>query len=66
MNKIELIGYLGACATTFTLLPQMIQTIQTKDTSGLSLTTYIIGKSVLHEDPYTITPGLSLGYRDIS
>lgn len=39
---IELIGYIAACLTTFSFLPQAIKTLKTKDTSALSLGMYSI------------------------
>jgi MtN3 and saliva related transmembrane protein len=41
MNIITLIGYLAAFGTTASFLPQAVKTIQTKDTSGISLPMYI-------------------------
>jgi MtN3 and saliva related transmembrane protein len=42
MNKetISAIGYLAAFCTTVSFLPQAIKTIQTKNTSGISLYMY--------------------------
>jgi MtN3 and saliva related transmembrane protein len=42
MNVITIIGYLAAFGTTVSFLPQAIKTIQTKDTSGISLSMYTI------------------------
>ncbi len=42
MTLVEFIGYAGACVAAVIFLPQVIQTIKTKDTSGLSLPTYIL------------------------
>lgn len=36
----ELAGYIGAFLTTISFLPQAIQTIKTRDTSGISLAMY--------------------------
>jgi MtN3 and saliva related transmembrane protein len=36
----SIIGYLAAFGTTVSFLPQAIKTIQTKDTSGISLLMY--------------------------
>lgn len=36
----ELVGYIGAFLTTVSFLPQAIQTIKTRDTSGISLAMY--------------------------
>ncbi|HVS93631.1 MAG TPA: SemiSWEET transporter [Mucilaginibacter sp.] len=38
----DIIGFLGAFGTTISFLPQAIKTIQTKDTSGISLYMYIL------------------------
>jgi MtN3 and saliva related transmembrane protein len=40
MNLTAIIGYLAAFGTTISFLPQAIKTIQTKDTSGISLGMY--------------------------
>ncbi len=42
MNLVAIIGYLAAFGTTASFLPQAIKTIQTKDTSGISLPMYIL------------------------
>jgi MtN3 and saliva related transmembrane protein len=42
MDKVTTIGYLAAFGTTASFLPQAIKTIQTKDTSGISLPMYIL------------------------
>jgi len=39
---IEYIGYISAILTSFVFAPQMIKTIRTKSTDGVSLGTYII------------------------
>ncbi len=41
MNWILVLGFIAAFFTTICQLPQMIKVIKTKNTSGLSLTTYI-------------------------
>jgi MtN3 and saliva related transmembrane protein len=41
MNITAIIGYLAAFGTTASFLPQAVKTIQTKDTSGISLPMYI-------------------------
>jgi len=41
MNLVTMIGYLAAFGTTASFLPQAVKTIQTKDTSGISLPMYI-------------------------
>lgn len=38
---IELLGYVAAFLTTVSFLPQVIKTVKTKDTSGISLNMYI-------------------------
>lgn len=40
MTPTSIIGYLAAFGTTISFLPQAIKTIQTKDTSGISLGMY--------------------------
>jgi MtN3 and saliva related transmembrane protein len=40
MNTVTIIGYLAAFGTTVSFLPQAVKTIQTKDTSGISLPMY--------------------------
>jgi MtN3 and saliva related transmembrane protein len=42
MSIISIIGYLAAFATTVSFLPQAVKTIQTKDTSGISLAMYAL------------------------
>jgi len=42
MNVIAIIGYCAAFGTTISFLPQAIKTIQTKDTSGISLPMYAL------------------------
>lgn len=39
---IDIIGYMAAFGTTFSFVPQAIKTIQTKDTSGISLYMYAL------------------------
>ncbi|MBS1526415.1 MAG: SemiSWEET transporter [Bacteroidetes bacterium] len=41
-SLVDIIGFLGAFGTTISFLPQAIKTIQTKDTSGISLYMYIL------------------------
>ena len=38
----EFLGYLAGICTAIVFLPQSLQTIKTKDVTGLSLSTYII------------------------
>ena len=40
MNFVTIIGLAAAFCTTVSFLPQAIKTIQTKDTSGISLSMY--------------------------
>lgn len=42
MNYIDLIGFVAAFGTTVSFLPQAIKTIQTKNTSGISLYMYAV------------------------
>ena len=42
MNVTGIFGYLAAFGTTISFLPQAIKTIQTKDTSGISLPMYAL------------------------
>jgi MtN3 and saliva related transmembrane protein len=42
MSLTVIIGYLAAFGTTVSFLPQAIKTIQTKDTSGISLPMYAL------------------------
>jgi MtN3 and saliva related transmembrane protein len=41
-NLVTIIGLLAAFGTTVSFLPQALKTIQTKDTSGISLPMYIL------------------------
>ena len=41
-NLVSIIGFLAAFGTTVSFLPQAVKTIQTKDTSGISLPMYIL------------------------
>jgi MtN3 and saliva related transmembrane protein len=40
MNYITIVGLLAATCTTASFIPQALKTIQTKDTSGISLRMY--------------------------
>jgi MtN3 and saliva related transmembrane protein len=42
MNLTDIIGYVAACFTTFSFIPQAWKTFQTKDVSGISLGMYSI------------------------
>jgi MtN3 and saliva related transmembrane protein len=41
-NIVSIIGYCAALGTTISFLPQAVKTIQTKDTSGISLSMYTL------------------------
>jgi len=42
MNYISIIGFMAAFSTTISFLPQAVKTIRTKDTSGISLSMYVV------------------------
>lgn len=42
MEYVSAIGYLAACLTTLSFLPQAIRVIKTRDTESISLTMYIM------------------------
>ena len=42
MNPMEWIGYLAATLTTASFVPQVLQTLRTKDVSGISLGMYSV------------------------
>jgi len=42
MNTTAIVGYLAAFGTTISFLPQAVKTIQTKNTSGISLPMYAL------------------------
>ncbi len=42
MNTTTIIGLVAAFCTTISFLPQAIKTIQTKDTSGISIAMYAL------------------------
>ncbi len=42
MNITEIIGYVAATVGALIFLPQVIKTVRTKDTKGLSLSTFIL------------------------
>lgn len=42
MNLITLLGLLAACGTTVSFIPQAIETIKTKNVSGISLSMYTL------------------------
>ncbi|WP_281648838.1 SemiSWEET transporter [Parendozoicomonas sp. Alg238-R29] len=39
---ISSIGFLAACCTTFSFIPQVLHTLRTRDTSGISLKMYLM------------------------
>lgn len=49
----EWLGYVAATLTTLAFVPQAVQTIRTRDTSGISLAMYVV---------FTIGVGFWLGY----
>lgn len=42
MDWIIITGFTAACCTTASFLPQAIKTIRTKDTTGISLSMYLL------------------------
>lgn len=42
LDSITLLGLLAACCTTWAFLPQVLLTLRTRDTRGLSLPMYLI------------------------
>ncbi len=42
MTSTTMLGMMAACCTTFSFLPQAVQTIRTRDTSGISLGMYAL------------------------
>jgi MtN3 and saliva related transmembrane protein len=42
MTFVEPIGLAAASLTTFAFLPQVVRTIRTRDTAGISLWTYLL------------------------
>jgi MtN3 and saliva related transmembrane protein len=42
INYIEIIGFFAAAGTTFAFLPQVIQTVRTKQTKDINLLMYIM------------------------
>lgn len=53
MQTIDLIGYIAATLTTASFIPQVLQTLKTKDVSGISLMMYSV---------FTVGIGLWLVY----
>ncbi len=63
MLQAEVIGYIAACLTTSSFLPQAIKVLRTRDTSSLSLLMYItfnvgvalwLTYGVMRDDPVII------------
>jgi MtN3 and saliva related transmembrane protein len=75
MNIIVIIGYLAAFGTTVSFLPQAIKTIQTKNTSGISLYMYtlftigtlfwLIYGIMIHSLPVAIANAITLIFASI-
>lgn len=42
IDSTEMIGLVAACLTTSAFVPQVVQTMRTKDVSGISLPMYIV------------------------
>ncbi len=42
MSFVTILGYIAACCTTASFLPQAVETIRTKDTEGISLYMYLL------------------------
>ncbi len=42
MNIVDIIGFAAATMAAIIFLPQVIKTVKTKDTKGLSLSTFIL------------------------
>lgn len=42
MNAIQLLGFAAATCTTAAFLPQVLRTVRTRDTAGISLWMYLI------------------------
>jgi MtN3 and saliva related transmembrane protein len=40
MSSTDLIGYIAACLTTLSFIPQALKTFRTQDVSGISLSMY--------------------------
>ncbi|PJC86784.1 hypothetical protein CSW98_07260 [Vibrio sp. HA2012] len=40
LNIVEILGLIAACLTTSAFIPQVLQTLKTKDVSGISLPMY--------------------------
>lgn len=42
MDPVRWLGYLAAACTTLSFLPQVLRTLRTRDTSGISLWMYLL------------------------
>lgn len=42
MDPVDLLGYAAAACTTLSFLPQVVRTLRTRDTSGISLWMYLV------------------------
>ncbi len=42
MNLVEPLGFVAATLTSLAFLPQVVRTIRTRDTAGISLWTYLL------------------------
>lgn len=42
MTSLDMLGYIAACCTTASFLPQAIKVIRTGDTASLSLIMYVV------------------------
>ena len=51
--NLEWMGYLAAACTTLSFVPQAMKTIRTRDTSGISLSMYVV---------FTVGIGFWFGY----
>jgi MtN3 and saliva related transmembrane protein len=63
MNTTTTIGYLAVFGTTVSFLPQAIKTIQTKNTSGMSLPMYALFTTGTF---FWLLYGLSIGSYQVS
>ena len=51
--NLEWMGYIAATCTTLSFVPQAVKTIRTRDTSGISLSMYVV---------FTVGIGFWFGY----
>jgi len=42
MDRVSALGYAAAACTTLSFLPQVVRTLRTRDTSGISLWMYLV------------------------